>query len=202
LDLSAGHPGGTAEVDPRIERTKMVVRRAVLDQLGAVGYGALTIEAVAARSGVARSTIYRHWGHKLELIADALETAHVEHVPNTETGTIRERIELLVAHVAEVLVDSTFSRCIPAVIEGAAHDSRLRDFHYRYSGERKSGLVRLIADGTAGGDFDPDTNPELAAVALLGAIFYSRLMSSQPFAPARARELVNAVLAPARSREH
>jgi TetR/AcrR family transcriptional regulator, regulator of autoinduction and epiphytic fitness len=162
-----------------------------------VGYGALTIEAVAARSGVAKSTIYRHWDDKLALIADAFETAHVEHVPNIETGTIRERIELLVAHVAEILVDSTFSRCIPALIEGAAQDPRLRDFHYRYSSDRRRGLVRLVADGVASGEFSPDTNSELVAAALLGALFYYRLMSPRPFVPQHASQLVATVLPPA-----
>lgn len=185
------------EIDPRIERTMAVVRRAVLDELGDVGYGALTIEAIAARSGVAKSTIYRHWEDKLALIADAFESAHVEHVPNIETGTIRERVERLVAHVAEVLVDSTFSRCIPALIEGAAQDPRLRDFHYRYSTERRRGLVELVTEGVAAGEFASDTNPELAAVALLGAIFYYRLMCPRPFAPAQATQLVDNVLPPA-----
>jgi AcrR family transcriptional regulator len=165
-----------------------------LEELGDVGYGALTVEGVAARAGVAKSTIYRHWEDKLALIADAFETAHVEHVPNVETGTIRDRIERLVAHVAEVLVDSTFSRCIPALIEGAARDSRLRDFHYRYSTVRRKEVAQLAADGVAAGEFAPDVEPELAAAALLGALFYYRLMSSEPLAPDRASQLVATVL--------
>ena len=193
LDQSSG-PRLRVGIDPRIERTMTVVRRAVLDELGDVGYGALTIEAVAARSGVAKSTIYRHWDDKLALIADAFETAHVEHVPDIATGTIRDRIERLVAHVAEILVDSTFSRCIPALIEGAAQDPRLRDFHYRYSSDRRRGLARLVAEGMASGEFAPDTDSDLTAAALLGAIFYYRLMSPQPFFPQQASQLVTTVL--------
>ena len=200
LDPSSGPRLEREEIDPRIERTMTVVRRAVLDELGDVGYGALTIEAVAARSGVAKSTIYRHWDDKLALIADAFEAAHVEHVPNIETGTIRERIERLVAHVAEILVDSTFSRCIPALIEGATQDPRLRDFHYRYSSDRRRGLAQLVADGVASGEFAPDTNSDLAAAALLGAVFYYRLMSPQPFVPQQASRLVATVLPAASSR--
>ena len=49
-----------------------------LSELAAVGYGAFTIEAVARRSGVAKSTIYRHWPGKLALIADALDTLNVQ----------------------------------------------------------------------------------------------------------------------------
>jgi TetR/AcrR family transcriptional regulator, regulator of autoinduction and epiphytic fitness len=62
------------ELDPRVERSRRVILQAVLDELGEAGYGALTIEAVAARAGVGKSTIYRHWPGKLELVEEALRT--------------------------------------------------------------------------------------------------------------------------------
>lgn len=190
-------PRGAA-VDPRIERTRRVVRQAALDELGEVGYGSFTIESVAARAGVGKSTIYRHWRDKLALIADAFEASHQTMVPDTLAGTARERTERLVRHVAGVAVDSTFSRCIPALVEGAARDPRLREFHHRYSAERRHSLVSVIEEGITGGEFAVDIDAELAATALLGAIFYGRLMAAEPFEPARSRELVNAVLPPAR----
>jgi TetR/AcrR family transcriptional regulator, regulator of autoinduction and epiphytic fitness len=185
-------------VDPRIERTRRVVRQAALDELGDVGYGSFTIESVAARAGVGKSTIYRHWRDKLALIADAFEASHETMVPDTQAGTARERTEQLVRHVAEVAVDSTFSRCIPALIEGAARDRRLREFHHRYSAERRRSLVSVIEEGAAVGEFAADVDAELAATALLGAIFYGRLMTAEAFDPAQARELVNTVLPPTR----
>jgi TetR/AcrR family transcriptional regulator, regulator of autoinduction and epiphytic fitness len=119
-------------------------------------------------------------------------------VPDTQAGTARERTEQLVRHVAEVAVDSTFSRCIPALIEGAARDRRLREFHHRYSAERRRSLVSVIEEGAAVGEFAADVDAELAATALLGAIFYGRLMTAEAFDPAQARELVNTVLPPTR----
>jgi AcrR family transcriptional regulator len=181
-------------MDPRIERSRLVIRRAALDELGEVGYGAFTIESVAARAAVGKSTIYRHWPDKLALIADAFETFHEQMVPSIETGSPRERVVRLVRHVAEVVVDSTFSICIPALIEGAERDPRVREFHHRYSAERRQSLVDVIAEGVAGGDFPARTDPELAALALLGPIFYRRLMTGEPFDPERAGELVDTVL--------
>jgi len=184
-------------VDPRVERSRLVIRQAALDELGAVGYGAFTIESVAARAGVARSTIYRHWPDKLALIVDAFESFHEQLVPSTEHGSPRERLVRLLRHVAEIVVDSTFSVCIPALIEGAERDPRLREFHHRYSAERRQSLVDVIAEGAACGDFPRTSDPELAALALLGAIFYRRLMTGAPFVPERAGELVDTVLGPA-----
>jgi TetR/AcrR family transcriptional regulator, regulator of autoinduction and epiphytic fitness len=181
-------------MDPRIERSRLVIRQAALDELGDVGYGAFTIESVAARAGVAKSTIYRHWTDKLDLIADAFETFHEHAVPDIEGASPRERVQLLVRHVAEIVVHSTFSACIPALIEGAQRDPRLRAFHYRYSAARRQGLIDAIAAGVAAGDFPASLDPELAALALLGPIFYRRLMSGEPFDPQRTDELVDAVL--------
>lgn len=187
--------GGT---DPRVERSRAVIRQAALDELAEVGYGAFTIESVAARAQAGKSTIYRHWRDKLDLIADAFESAHEHMVPSIATGTATERITLLVRHVAEVAAHSTFSRCIPALIEGAQHDHRLREFHLDYSARRRRSLTELISEGIGSGEFAASTDPELAVQAILGAVFYGRLMSAEPFDPTRARELVEAVLRPRR----
>jgi AcrR family transcriptional regulator len=181
-------------VDPRIERSRMVILEAAVDELAEVGYGGVTIESVAARAGVGKSTIYRHWPDKLALIADAFETFHVQMVPDLSDCSARESVELLIRHVAEVVVDSTFSRCIPAMIEGAERDPRVRDFHHRYSAERRQALVELIARGIEEGELRTGLDPELATAALLGVIFYRRLMTGEPFDSASAGELVDLVL--------
>jgi TetR/AcrR family transcriptional regulator, regulator of autoinduction and epiphytic fitness len=180
--------------DPRVERSRMVILEAAVDELAAVGYGGVTIESIAARAAVGKSTIYRHWPDKLALIADAFETFHVQMVPDLADRAARESVELLVGHVAEVVVDSTWSRCIPALIEGAERDPRVRAFHHRYNAERRQALIDLIARGVNAGEFRPGVDPELATVALLGAIFYRRLMTGEPLPPAGARELVDLIL--------
>ena len=180
--------------DPRIERSRIVILEAAVEELAAEGYGGVTIESVAARAGVGKSTIYRHWRDKLDLIADAFETFHEQMVPDLSDRSAREAVELLIGHVAEVVVDSTFSRCIPALIEGAERDSRVREFHHRYSVERRQALVDLIARGVNDGEFRAGLDPELATVALLGVLFYRRLMTGEPFDPATAGELVALVL--------
>jgi TetR/AcrR family transcriptional regulator of autoinduction and epiphytic fitness len=185
---------GEGRIDPRVERSRGAILKAAVDELAESGYGGVTVESVAARAGVGKSTIYRHWPDKLALIADAFETFHERMVPVVETRPPREAVELLVAHVAEVVIDSTFSRCIPAMIEGAERDSRVREFHHRYSAERRQALIDLIAQGIQEGDFPTDVQPELATTALLGAIFYRRLMTGEPFDPGQAPELVAAVL--------
>jgi TetR/AcrR family transcriptional regulator of autoinduction and epiphytic fitness len=183
-------------VDPRIERSRQVILRAALDELGEVGYGAFTIESVAARAGVGKSTIYRHWSDKLSLIANAFQTLHEEQVPDIVTGSPRERLECIVRHVADVVAGSTFSACIPALIDGAERDPGLRDFHHRFQAQARQPLIDVIVEGVAAGDFPFCVDSELAALALLGAIFFRRLMTSEPFEADQASRLIDTVLSP------
>ena len=75
-----------------------------------------------------KPTIYRHWADKLALIADAFETFHEQMVPDLGDLPVLEAVAVLIRHVAEVVVDSTFSRCISALIDGAERDVRVRAF--------------------------------------------------------------------------
>jgi TetR/AcrR family transcriptional regulator of autoinduction and epiphytic fitness len=186
--------GREQSLDPRVERSRIVILRAVVEELAEAGYGGVTIESIAARASVGKSTIYRHWPDKLALIADAFETFHEQLVPDLGDLAARDAIALLLRHVAEVVVDSSFSRCIPALIEGAERDPRVREFHHRYSADRRQAIIDLIARGIHAGEIGSTTDPELATAALLGAIFYRRLMTSKPFNPEDAEQLVTVVL--------
>lgn len=172
----------------------MVILQAAVEELAEVGYGRVRMESVAARAGVAKSTLYRHWPDKLALIADAFETFHEQMVPDLGDLAARDAVALLIRHVAEVVIDSTFSRCIPALIEGAERDQRVREFHHRYSADRRQALIDLIASGIDRGEISARVDPALATTALLGAVFYRRLMTGAPFDPEHAGQLVELIL--------
>ncbi len=160
-----------------------MVRRVALSELAAVGYGAFTIEAVARRSGVAKSTIYRHWPGKLALIADALDTLNVQ----TPAGALaaeappRERVEQLLQHLADAFRDPVITGCTPALIEASEHDAEVRAFHHAYATARRQALVDAIADGVSDGSFPAGVDPDIAATAMAGAIVYRRVMTDTPF---------------------
>jgi AcrR family transcriptional regulator len=174
--------------DPRVERSHRLIRGAAMAELGAVGWGAFTIESVAARAQVARSTIYRHWPDKLALVVDALEH-HSTQPPPEETPTGRGRVVALVRHLAEAMADTKRSAIVPALIEAAERDPAIRRLHRGFNDRRRKALTTALADAGA-------PNPELAAIALAGAVIYSRVMGGKPLDPERAEELVTAVLGP------
>ncbi len=185
--------------DPRVERSRRVIRQAALAELAGAGYGGFTVESVAQRAGAGKSTVYRLWGSKLTLIADALETLNEQPPRGPGGGTPRERVERLLRHLAEALVDSTFSACVPALIEAAERDPAVRDFLHNYSTHRRQTLADTIAEGVTSGAFAAGLDPDLAAAAVAGPIFYLRLMTAEPFDPARVPHLVDTVLGPVRA---
>jgi TetR/AcrR family transcriptional regulator, regulator of autoinduction and epiphytic fitness len=182
-----------AEQDPRIERSRRIILEAVLEELGAVGYGQLTIEAVAARARVGKSTIYRHWPGKLELVEDAFRTLKAP-VTVPSDGTLRNRVIGVIEQVACLIEESTYSTCMPALIDAAERDPNVRDFHNRFSAERRAGLVGLLRDAIASGELPAATDPEILADALVGPIILRRLMLGQTVGPAIAREIVDQLL--------
>jgi AcrR family transcriptional regulator len=181
-------------IDPRVTRSRQVILEAALTELGEIGYGAFTIESVAARAGVGKSTIYRHWRDKLTLIADAFQTLHEQRGPDIANGSVRERLTRIVRHVADVVAGSTFSACIPALIDGAERDREVRRFHHRFQEEARKPLVAVLAEGVAVGELASHLDPEFTALAILGVVFYRRLMTRVPFDPEEAEGLLATVL--------
>lgn len=183
------------EVDPRVERSRRVVLAAALDLLGEVGYGGLTVEAVAARAGVGKSTVYRHWTGKLDLVEDAVRTLKAPILPPTE-GTVRERITALLTQVAAAMADSTWSSCLPAIVEASARDDDVREVHCRLSRERRQVMVDLLAEGVASGEIPADVDLDLLSEVLIGPLVVRRLMLHDPLDPAQVPAVVELVLGP------
>ena len=175
-----------SDKDPRVERSQRIVRQAALEELAEVGWGGFAIESVAARAGVARSTIYRHWPGKLALVVDAVEH-HSTQPPPEETGTGRARVVALVEHLAAAMADPRTSALVPTFIDAAARHPAMREINIAFATRRRRALVEALAEADA-------ADPELAALALAGAIVYARVMTEEPIDPARAEELVSVVL--------
>jgi TetR/AcrR family transcriptional regulator, regulator of autoinduction and epiphytic fitness len=184
--------------DPRVGQSRRAIRRAALEEFASVGYAGFRMESVAARAGVGRSTLYRHWRDKTALIADALETLNVQPDPNRDlvSGTARQRVELLLSHLVRALTDSPVAACIPALIHATETDSAVRDFFHRYSAQRRRRLTDAIAAGVEDGQFPARVDPEAASVALSGAVFYRRLMTGDVLDAAFIDGLIDTVLGP------
>lgn len=170
---------------------------ATLSVLADRGFADFSMEAVAEASGVAKSTIYRHWPTKLGLLRDALEGLNRQPDVEMEGGSARTRVERLLEHLAAALSDSLFSACIPALIEAAERHPEVAGFLHQYSDRRRATLTAVIRQGIERGELPSHLDPELAALALSGPIFYRRLMTASPLPATDIPGLVRQVLGPA-----
>lgn len=179
--------------DPRVERSRGVILSAALEVLGELGYGGLTIEGVAARAGVGKSTIYRHWCGKLDLVEDAVRTLRAGLAPPTE-GSVRERVTGLLRQVAEHMADSAWSACLPAIIEAAERDPEVLAIQRRVAWQRRQVVVDLLREGVEAGELPAGTDAGLLAECLIGPIMVRRLLLHEPFDPAAVPALVDQLL--------
>jgi AcrR family transcriptional regulator len=87
-------PGG------RSARVSAAVHQAVTDLVGERGYGSFTVSDVAARAGVADSSIYRRWGSLEKLLTDVTQTRLKARSPMPDTGSLAGDLHALAANVA------------------------------------------------------------------------------------------------------
>jgi AcrR family transcriptional regulator len=180
-------------VDPRVARSRRTVLEAAVAELAEAGYGAFTIDAVARRSGVARSTIYRHWPGRTELIEAALDTLNVQPAESIATPTrARDAVRGLVRHLDIGLNEGPVAACLPALIDGAERDAGVRRLHHGQNERRRARLAEAIREATG-----LDADADLLAHALAGAVMYARLMTGRRLSGAQLNRLVDLILGPA-----
>ena len=168
---------------------------ACLAELAEAGYAGFSMESVAGRAGVGRSTLYRHWNDRLRLVADALELLNVQPArPAPQAGVAaRDRVEQLLTHLSRALVEGPVAGVVPALVHAAEQSPEVAAFWHEYSAHRRRALTDAVADAVREGEIR-NVDPELAAVALSGAVFYRRLMTAEPMPAQDVRSLVELVL--------
>jgi AcrR family transcriptional regulator len=169
------------EIDPRIERSRDHVLTATIDLLREVGYGSLTIEAIAARSGVAKSTIYRHWSTKARLVADAFLRSH-EPAAVPPPGPVRDRVVALLRDLADLAMvpERQLTCLLPALIDAAERSPEIAELAGRLSETSAGPLVQVLDEAVELGELPPETDTRLLADALAGPILLRRL-GHRPF---------------------
>ena len=184
-DMAADRP-----VDPRVAHTRRLVLEAAASLLAEEGFDRLTLEELAERSGVARSTIYRNWDDRSELFADAFDLlCSFPEIP--DLGSMRDELEFLARELAASLESSEWAKALPSLIGAAHHDDVLGSAQARFSEGRReltSAIFRRADDrGELGAAHDPHELAELFAAPL----FFRFLMSHQPLDEAFLRRHVD-----------
>jgi AcrR family transcriptional regulator len=167
-------PGG------RSARVRAAVLMAALDELAAGGYGSFSCEAVAERAGVHKTTVYRRWGTRENLMLDALLQAGNVSVPIPDTGSLLgDLVAYATAHAA-VITAPAFEATVRAVAPTGDRDPALADASRRFWRARGELAAQMVERAIARGEVPPQTNPEMVIEMLTAPMYFRLLMSGEP----------------------
>src|SRR5215831_10475048 len=185
--------------DRRAERSRQAILAATLQLLDHDGgdVGALTVEAVAARSGVAKTTIYRHWRDKWEL---ALDAVMIDSLPRfdepADVGDTRKELLTFVNSVVTMLAATPYGPAMQGLVSQIATDPDLaRVYREQVVQPRLAQLAPVIDRGIARGDLRAGTEVRLVHELLVGPVFYRLLLSGAPLDRDLGPRLVDPILA-------
>jgi len=187
-----------ARPDPRVERSRQAILEATLQLLARDGdVGSLTVEAVAARSGVAKTTIYRRWRDKWELALDAVMIDMLARLDEpVDVGDTRKELLTVINSVVKMLATPPYGQAMQALVSQIATDADLaRVYREQVVEPRQAELTPLVKRGIARGDLRPDTDVRLIHELLVGPIFYRLLFSGAALDRNLGRRIVDAILA-------
>jgi AcrR family transcriptional regulator len=147
--------------------------------LSEVGYDQLSVEAVAARAGVHKTTVYRRWPTKPELIAEAALVQAAEAVPIPDTGTLRGDLQTLAREVvANVASDGGARRARTLV--AAACSGELADVLHAFWSHRLDASAAIVERAVDRAELPATINHTLIIEAVVGPIWLRLLLTGEP----------------------
>jgi AcrR family transcriptional regulator len=167
-------PGG------RSARVRAAVLGATLDELAAAGYANLGFEEIARRAGVHKTTIYRNWGSREELVREALLARSEVTVPIPDTGSLREDlIEFAKAIVANITAPA-YEAIVRAVASEARTEGALGQAAQEFWQERLRLLRVIVLRGIDRGELPATVDSNVLLETLLGPLYLRLLITREP----------------------
>jgi AcrR family transcriptional regulator len=187
-------PGG------RSARVRRAVVTAFIDELAERGFSALSFESVAARAGVHKTTLYRRWGSRENLLLDvALHTA-ADAVPVPDTGSLVTDLAALAAAVARNLRSKPVEAMLRAVVSEALVHPEVATAARDFWDARFQAANEIIRRAVARGEVEANVNADLIIESLIGPLYLRVLVTQEPLDDAFVEELSTLVASAAARR--
>jgi len=168
-----------ASTDPRVAHTRAVVLEATVAILADSGFERLTVEAVAERSGVARSTIYRNWPERSQLLIDAFKSmCAFPEIP--DLGSMEAELRFLASELSSGLQDVGWASALPSLVGAAHHDPALTEAQRLFSERRRAATGVIFERAAVRGELSSDRLPGELAEFFAARFFFRFLMTRSP----------------------
>lgn len=172
---SRAHP---TRVDVRVERSQQAVLSAAFELLGESGVGGFSVDEIARRSGVAKTTIYRHWPTREALVIDACSRISAEQ-ETPDTGSLEADLTAILTNIAQLLETANWSSVLPSIIDTAERDPEFAAIHSEIQRGHAAPLREVLDRAINRGDLPADADLSALVAALLGPLFYRRWFSRE-----------------------
>jgi AcrR family transcriptional regulator len=190
MEESRSRPGG------RSARVRADVLAATLDTLTVVGYASLRLEDVATRAGVHKTTVYRHWPTKAELVTDALLDRSQQRIPVPDTGTLAGDLTALGRSIVGNLRSPAGRRTAKTLVAAAASSPEVAGQAADFWTERIATTRAIVVRAQARGEIAADADPTLVIETLIGPIWVRFLLTGEPLGDDLAADIAKLICAP------
>lgn len=167
-------------VDPRVARSRAKLLAAATEILVESGPAALTVDAVAERSGVAKSTLYRHWPSRTALMIDVLRT-NIPSTPQLDPTQGFERcLRDFVTGIAAHFTDPEWRRILPALMTLKQYLPEVDDLTDNDRDAKIESLHTVLEQGIREGRLPADVDAHDVAMTLVGPLMMCSLLGHDP----------------------
>lgn len=171
---------GTARPGGRTARTAEAVFASTIGELMARPYRDISVESIASRAGVHKTTVYRRWGSKAELIAQALSSAAAAAIEIPDTGRVESDLRALSRSVGAVLADPNSAAITRALVAGAAESPEISALMDRFWATRLGAISAIVDRAVGRGEIPPGTDAAELMHALAAPLYYRLLVTREP----------------------
>ncbi|MBV1893704.1 MAG: TetR/AcrR family transcriptional regulator [Ilumatobacteraceae bacterium] len=182
--------------DPRVERTRAAVLEAASEQMMISGPSAITHASVAAIANVSRTTVYKHWPTRADLLRATLEALGKTSPGADElTGELRPDLGILFGTIVMDLADDQRAPLIATMMERALHDSTVTAVRDELMADFEPVFQTIISTAAHNGELRNDIDPELALASILGSFIYMRFLRPTTFDVATGERILDEFIA-------
>ncbi|RUZ77855.1 TetR/AcrR family transcriptional regulator [Mesorhizobium sp. M7A.F.Ca.US.006.01.1.1] len=186
-------PAAAKIVDHRVQRSRETVLAATGALLFERGYSGASVDEISRRSGVAKTTIYRHWSTRTDLLRDACSTIGTL-LKEPDTGSLESDLITLMAELGEVLTSARWSAVLPSIIDAAERDPDIADMYSKLQQGYSAPLATVLHRAVKTGELSEQTDVAMLIAALTGPFFYRRWFSREPLTEAFAKQIIQQVM--------
>jgi AcrR family transcriptional regulator len=180
------------ETDERVEKSKKAVLAATYQLLTKSGLSGVSVDEVSRRSGVAKTTIYRHWPSRESLLLDACSQLSSK-PPVPDTGKLRTDLDALAAGAA-MRLQQPWATVMPSIIDAAERDKDLAELQSRIHAQMRGALITVIERAHERGELPRSHDARELVASILGPILYRRFFSRELLDEAFAKKVVERAL--------